>query len=202
MSEMRFTIRPELVSDLLTALSLWILERRRQGQASPLWLLPLLHVIWVNTHLFVFGWAVLGVYTLDEGIRRRSLRTPLVAVSAASFAALFLNPYHYRAVLEPFLLVQRVGGGSIYAQSIRELAYGDFEAVTLPEHSDLEFGYARWRLTAEAGRTRVHISFSLRPAFWVPPVVGPLLINQALASEALALVRGIERVASEPRGGA
>ena len=88
-----------------------------------------------------------------------------------------------------------------HLQVIRELAYGDFEAVTLPQHSDLEFGYARWRLTAEAGRTRVHISFSLRPAFWVPPVVGPLLINQALASEALALVRGIERVASEPQGG-
>jgi hypothetical protein len=121
MSETRFAIRPELVSDVLTAFSLWILERRRQGRTAPVWMLPLAHLIWVNTHLFVFGWAVLGVYTLDEVIRRRSLRTPLVAVAAASFAALFLNPYHYRAVVEPFLLAQRLGGGSIYAQSIREL---------------------------------------------------------------------------------
>jgi hypothetical protein len=84
-----------------------------------------------------------------------------------------------------------------HLQSIRELAYGDFEARTLPEQSDLAFGYARWRLSQTDGQTRINISFALRPAFWVPPFIGPLLINQALGAEALELVRGIERAASE-----
>ncbi len=121
MCEVRFAIRPELVSDLLSATTLWVLERRRQGRKAPLWLLPVAQLIWINTHLYVFGWAILAIYTLDEVVRRRSLRTPLAAAAAVCVAVLFVNPYGYRAILEPFLLAVRMGGGNVYGQWIREL---------------------------------------------------------------------------------
>lgn len=143
MSEVRFTIRPELVSDFLAASTLWVLERRRQGRAAPLWLLPIIQLIWVNTHLYVFGWGILGAYAVEEVFRRRSLRTPLVPYGILSFLVLFLNPYHYRGVLYPFRLAAMMREKSAYASFVRELA----SPLTLKPDAQLGLHlYAIWLL--------------------------------------------------------
>jgi hypothetical protein len=121
-AEWRFTLRPELVSDLLAASTLWILERRRLGRRSPLWLLPVIQLVWVNTHVYVLGWAILAPYLLEEVSRRRTWRTPVLAWSAASALAVFANPYHVRGVLHPLLLATRMQGDNVFAQTITELA--------------------------------------------------------------------------------
>ncbi len=120
--EWRFSLRPELASWLCGAAILWVVERRRDGRSSPLWLLPLIMLLWVNLHVYVFGVAILGTYAAEEVWRRRTLRTPLLAWSAAALLVTLLNPYGLRGVAYPLLLATRLDAGNLFAQQIGELA--------------------------------------------------------------------------------
>lgn len=86
------------------------------------------------------------------------------------------------------------GGCLDYAweQDIRLLSSGDILAVIDPSESDFEAGWARWRLRPDAGGTRLIFDASVAPRFWIPPLVGPWLLERRLSSEALATARGIE----------
>ncbi len=120
-SEWRFTLRPELTSLFLSAATLWVLERRRQGVRSPLWLLPAIQLLWVNLHVYALGWGILAVYLTDECARARRLCTPLFAWSAVSALALLANPYGLEAVAYPLLLATRLGADNVFATHITEL---------------------------------------------------------------------------------
>lgn len=121
-AEWRFLPRPELASDLFLAASVWVCERRRQGRPAPLWLLPVIQLLWVNTHVYALGWGVLGLYVLDEAIRQRSWRTPLCRWSAVSALALLANPYHVHAVVHPLLLLTRMDPDGVFVWNLREFA--------------------------------------------------------------------------------
>jgi hypothetical protein len=121
-SEWRFALRPELTSLLLAAATLAVVERRRQGRSAPLWCLPVIFLLWVNLHVWVLGLALLGLYTLDEVARRRTLRTPLVAWSAAALLATLVNPYGLEALTYPLVLATRLSGDDVFARHISELA--------------------------------------------------------------------------------
>jgi hypothetical protein len=90
-----------------------ILERFRSKGRAPLWTLPLLFCLWVNTHgSWSLGIIVLGILVASGVVdgewgnlkasrwSPRQLRQLLVAF-AASCAALFVNPYGYRLVTYP-----------------------------------------------------------------------------------------------------
>ena len=85
-------------------------------------------------------------------------------------------------------------------QLIRERTLGDFESDTEPQGSDLAYGHARWRMTPASPGTAVEIQFDMEPAFWIPPLLGPLMIEMALKSETAELMEGIERAAREGAG--
>jgi tetratricopeptide (TPR) repeat protein len=119
--EHRLFLRPELMTYLCLAITLWVLERHRAGPGAPLWLLPLVQWVWVNTHVFAIGWGLIAAYLADEALRTRRLRTPLAFWSAASALALLANPYHVRAVVYPFLLATRLGASNPFGQEIAEL---------------------------------------------------------------------------------
>ncbi len=97
----------------LMVLLLIMLKYRREGTA-PLWVIPLLFCVWVNSHgswligLIVFGiifgsGIISGTWGKIEAIRwsPRQIKE-LIATAAASIAALFVNPYSYRLVYYPF----------------------------------------------------------------------------------------------------
>jgi hypothetical protein len=79
-------------------------------------------LLWVNLHVYVVGVAILGTYAAEEAWRRRSLRTPLLAWSAAALLVTLLNPYGLRGVAYPLLLATRLDAGNLFAQQIGELA--------------------------------------------------------------------------------
>ena len=96
-----------------------ILERFRAQNKSPLWALPILFCIWINTHgswclgLMVFG--IFGLSGLVEGQwgsvtatrwSPQQLRR-LVMAFGASCLALFANPFGYRLVLYPLEMALR-----------------------------------------------------------------------------------------------
>src|SRR4051794_25232804 len=98
--------RPYVVTYLLLALTLLILERRR-----PLWLLPPIFIFWANLHGgFFMGWIVLGAYCAEPLVARLRGRPPadertLWAASIASILASALNPAIYGVI--PGMLAYR-----------------------------------------------------------------------------------------------
>lgn len=70
-------------------------------------------------------------------------------------------------------------------------------AVALPERSDVEFGVAEWTFEPEAGGTRIAYRTEFEPSFWVPPVLGPLIIRSKLRSRGAEAAIRVEELANE-----
>lgn len=100
-------------------LLLIILQRYRLKERTPLWLLPFLFCLWINTHgswslglivfaIYIVGGLVEGKAGKVEAVRWSSRELhALLATFAASVGALFINPYGYQLVLYPFDLAFR-----------------------------------------------------------------------------------------------
>lgn len=129
----RFVVRPELISFLLLAVYLVVLEGHVRGRNRHLiWLLPVLQVLWVNSHtLFIFGpalaWAFAGGQLLQRflpprgaGKDRSGAAGRLLLLAAGITAACWINPYGHRGALFPLLLFREIQPGSVLGQSVQE----------------------------------------------------------------------------------
>ena len=119
-AEWRFSVRPELFTNLCLAMVLFHLDQRRAGRRLSWWALPLTFVVWVNTHVFVLGLFVLFTEVLGDLLLRR-LDRRFAAVTGLCLAALLLNPYGLEAVQEPLRLMTRLDAENVFAQHISEL---------------------------------------------------------------------------------
>lgn len=100
-------------------LLLIVLQGFRLRGKAPLWLLPPLFCLWINTHgswllgLIVFGIIIAGGLIEGQWGRLVAVRWSksqlrrLVGTMGACIVALFINPYGYRLVLYPFDLAFR-----------------------------------------------------------------------------------------------
>jgi hypothetical protein len=110
------TDRPFLITYLMMAITLWILERRR-----PLWVLPPLFVFWANAHGGYFmGWVLLGAYCGEALFLRLRKQPPpdektLWAASLVAILASGLNPTYFNVVPGMFAYRQ-----SILQKSLKE----------------------------------------------------------------------------------
>lgn len=68
-------------------------------------------------------------------------------------------------------------------------------AISNPEESDFKYSRERWQLIPDADGTIMIYDFELEPAFWVPPVIGPFVIQRALRGGAERAVNRIEALA-------
>ena len=111
-----FALRPQLMGYLCLLVTLIWLEHYRRGRRKPLWLLPILFLLWVNTHgTFVFGLLVLGLYWAGGlvGFRKGGLvaerwttseRRQLAWVMLLCVLVLPLTPYGTRLAAYPLLM--------------------------------------------------------------------------------------------------
>ena len=189
----RFVPRPELLSFVLFAAYLWLLDDH-PGCGRALYLLIPLQVLWTNAQgIFAIGLALIGCYwlgatlaflPLPRGWREASgcaprewRRLTLVLVLAA--VACLLNPYGIEGVRFPLQLLSRVTGGSLFSMRIGEFR-GPFESgYALP------LAYTWAGLLAAAG-----LSFLLNVRRWhlgrlLAVVAFGLLSTQALRNMAL-----------------
>lgn len=121
-SEIRFLYRPEIVSWVLLALTLWVLDLRVNRQKNLLFLLPLFQLIWVNVEgLFILGWVVMAAYLFSTWFHERRLDRSLLRYSLLSAAASLLNPYFFKGVLFPLQLFAKLQGSNIFKHYISEL---------------------------------------------------------------------------------
>ena len=68
----------------------------------------------------------------------------------------------------------------------------------VPEAGDLKSGFADWRFAAVGPRqTRMRFKAAIEPDFWVPPFVGPFLINRGMRRQVRVTGRAIEQLAAQ-----
>lgn len=65
-----------------------------------------------------------------------------------------------------------------------------------PARSDLEFGRAVWTVIPEGGGSRVRYELEMDPDFWIPPVIGPPVVESVLRRRGLRAARRLEALAS------
>lgn len=75
--------------------------------------------------------------------------------------------------------------------------YTVLRAFADPELSDFEVSNETWTFVEADGGTVVTYHLYMRPAFWVPPAIGPYLIKRKLRREAGQALDRIEAIAQE-----
>jgi hypothetical protein len=109
-----FSLRPQMLGYLFLVLTLIALERFRQGKYRMLWFLPIMMLLWVNTHgSWIVGVGTLLVYWIS-GIFKFSLgnleakpwsageRVQLASIFLLSVIAIPATPYGIRVATSPF----------------------------------------------------------------------------------------------------
>jgi len=122
-----FTLHPQLFGYVFLLVTLICLELFEQGQRWALWLLPLVFLVWVNTHgTFILGFFALAVYGLSGlvDLRQGSLvadrwsrpdRIRLELAGLLSLVGSCLTPYGTRLASYPLQMafLQRANLGGI-----------------------------------------------------------------------------------------
>ncbi len=139
-SAVYWAARPYMVTFVLSAAFLWILESHRLDQAGlpikRLWWLPILMMIWANSHGgFAAGFIIWGVYWLREvglWLRKRQIDlTPslkhLTFVGVGMLLAVFINPHGAVMYAYPF---KTVGIGAL-KDYIQEWQSPDFHLISV-----------------------------------------------------------------------
>ena len=75
---------------------------------------------------------------------------------------------------------------------------GRLSAEVLPQSSDFRYGRAEWNFTGSGATTQLRLHMQMEPAFWIPPLIGPWLVERSLRAEAERTSAGIERLAHTP----
>lgn len=93
---------------------------------------------------------------------------------------------------------------SIFCKTIEQVQQADARDparivfVTLPGRGDLKQGRSEWQLKEiDAHHTELTWDMLMEPDFWIPPLIGPGLIESGLADEGRDMINGIEKLAKE-----
>ncbi|MBI4224767.1 MAG: hypothetical protein HY617_00390 [Candidatus Sungbacteria bacterium] len=118
----RTEVRPEALTSLFTALFFWILWRfwRDEKKLKSLWFLPVLMLLWVNTHIYFFlGFAIIGTFLIEYLLTRQWTRLKrLTYVFGATLLVSLLNPFGMSGVLAPFTIFKNYGYDLVENKSV------------------------------------------------------------------------------------
>lgn len=143
--------RPYMVSFVLSAAFLWILEDYRWGRRNRLIWLPALMVLWVNSHPgFAVGFILVGIYVIEQALqwayarwqgskveakRSRAQLTLLLLTSLGLIVAASLNPAGPAVLAYPFETVS-IG---VLRDYIQEWQSPDFHMIEALPFALLQF---------------------------------------------------------------
>jgi hypothetical protein len=79
-----------------------------------------------------------------------------------------------------------------WVEDIKELQDGYLKAETVPELSDVESGTAIWRVQPHGEHARVSYQSQMKPDFFIPPLIGNMIMKYKLREEAITTFTRIE----------
>ncbi len=82
-------------------------------------------------------------------------------------------------------------------QQATELTPQDVVAEAIPDKSDVKMSSSSWHLEPQDSGTRMHWEVSMQPDFWIPPLIGPPMVDHALRSQGQIMAVGLEKLARE-----
>ncbi|MFA4880155.1 MAG: hypothetical protein WC650_00825 [Candidatus Doudnabacteria bacterium] len=109
----RGEVRPEIFTYLFVSLFFWLLWEYRKGRLPFKWLflLPIIQILWVNTHIYFFlGPVLIAVFLLERLIffspqKIKKIGLILILVCLASL----INPFFVKGAIYPFKIFQNYG---------------------------------------------------------------------------------------------
>ncbi len=133
--------RPQMISFLLTALVLWLLERYKRTGWRGIYAMPLITLLWANIHGgYAIAFMLVAVYLVgdtfnhltghqDGPLLAWSQLARLIVIAAVSFAVVAINPNGWQMWVYPF----RTVGIGVLRDYIQEWRSPDFHlAMTWP----------------------------------------------------------------------
>ena len=103
----------------------------------------------------------------------------------------------------PMIYTRMEGCVLIFCKSLARTEYlyttapGYIRSVTVPDKSDFHHSISEWHLEPDGDGTHVLFHLEMEPKFWVPPIIGPWILQRRLARGGTAAVNRIERLAQE-----
>jgi len=130
----RTDLRPEVLSFLFTVITLYILEAFEKKNSKLVYLLPLISLIWVNTHIyFPVGIFIEIIFVADLLFRKykfkEKVQDKLITLSLVTFASIvctFINPNFIAGALYPFTVFNNYGVTITENQTVFTLQRIDF----------------------------------------------------------------------------
>ena len=80
----------------------------------------------------------------------------------------------------------------VWAGDIKEMGNGQVSVTTLPDHCSFESGSAIWKIRSRGEQTWVYHESTLKPKFFVPPLIGDFLMKTIMENKAISTFRKIE----------
>lgn len=114
----RTDLRPEIFSFLFTALSFFILEKFIRQKTRLIFLLPIIQIIWINTHIYFFvGLLLQFIFFSHLLFKRIGWHLSFFVLLASIFVSL-LNPNGINGLLYPLNVNQNYGYSIVENQSM------------------------------------------------------------------------------------
>lgn len=117
-----FETRPQVISWVYLSLILLVLERYIRNEKTPLWSVPIIMMIWANSHpVAILGLVVIFVFPLGEYLKHRHIDKKLVRISLLSVASYLVTPYFLNGLTIPYQQFGFLQSGNIFKYAFGEL---------------------------------------------------------------------------------
>ena len=107
----RTELRPEVLSFLFFAVYLFVLQNFSEKNKKWLWLLPIIQLLWVNSHIYFFVGPVLYLFfVIDQLIKKRlKISKTIIFVGFLIIMANFVNPNGLTGAFYPLKVFENYG---------------------------------------------------------------------------------------------
>jgi hypothetical protein len=119
--EVRFQVRPEILSWIYMLAMLWVLEFRKKNGGRYLFLLPVIQVMWTNSEgLFGIGIGLMAFSVISDFFHSSKVDKELLVYTSLATLSCLINPYGLRGILLPFTYLATLDAASPFKQAIAE----------------------------------------------------------------------------------
>ena len=81
-------------------------------------------------------------------------------------------------------------------EEVRVLASGDIRAEVIPESGQFKTGITLWQIRSSGDNTELNYEAEIEPDFFIPPIIGSLMVKARLREEITSSFTRLEKIAT------